>query len=55
LLVVSKDANIEIYTTIILPLTLGVERSLMAFQNKVLRRLFGLMEEVTGEGRHGAS
>jgi hypothetical protein len=56
LLVVSKDENIEIYTTVIIrPLTIGDERSLMGFQKRVLRRLFGLGEEVTGEGRHGAS
>ena len=48
----SKNLNIKIYRTIILPLvfygcetwllTLGEERKLRVFENRVLRRIFGL-------------
>jgi len=55
----SKNTNIEIYGTIILPvvwygcetwsLTLREERRLMVFENRVLRRIFGPnRDEVTG-------
>ena len=56
-----KTMKIEIYRTIILPvvywcktwsLTLREELSLMVFDNKVLRRIFGSKrDEVTGEWR----
>ena len=56
----SKNLKIKIYRTIIFPvvlyecetwsLTLREERRLRVFQNRVLRRIFGLrMDEVTGE------
>jgi len=55
----SKNLNIKIYRTIILPvvlygcetwsLTLREERRLRVFQNRVLRRIFGpKRDEVTG-------
>jgi hypothetical protein len=55
----SKNVKIRIYKTIILPvvlyrcgtwsLTLKEEHSLMVFENRVLRRIFGLnRDEVTG-------
>ena len=57
----SKNLNIKIYKTIILPvlygcetwsLTLREERKLRVFENMVLRRIFGpRRDEVTGEGR----
>jgi hypothetical protein len=58
----SKNTNIKIYRTIILPvvlygcetwsLTLREEHRLSVFQNRVLRRLFGpKRDEVTGEWR----
>jgi hypothetical protein len=58
----SKNLKIKIYRTIILPvglygcenwsLTLGEERRLRVFENKVLRRVFGpKKDEVTGEWR----
>jgi hypothetical protein len=58
----SKNLKIKIYTTIILPvflygceiwsLTLREERRLSVFENRVLRRVFGLKrDEVTGEWR----
>jgi len=57
-----KNLKIKIYRTIILPvvlygcetwsLTLGEERRLRVFENRVLRRIFGLnRDEVTGEWR----
>ena len=60
---VSKNLNIEIYRTIILPvvlygcetwsLTLSDERRPRVFENRVLRRIFGLKrDEVTGEWRN---
>ena len=56
----SKNLNIKIYRTIILPvvlygcetwsLTLREERTLRVFENMVLRRIFGpRRDEVTGE------
>jgi len=58
----SKNVNIKIYRTIILPvvlygcetwsLTLREERKLMVFENMVLRRIFGpRRDDVTGEWR----
>ena len=58
----SKNINIKIYRTIILPvvlygcetwsLTLREERRLRVFENRVLRRIFGpKRDEVTGEWR----
>jgi len=58
----SKNLNIKIYRTIILPivlfgcetwsLTLREERKLRVFENMVLRRIFGpRRDEVTGERR----
>jgi len=58
----SKNLQIKIYRTIILPvvlfgwetwsLTLREERKLRVFENMVLRRIFGpRMDEVTGEWR----
>jgi hypothetical protein len=58
----SKNLKIEIYRTVILPmvlygcetwsLTLRDERRLRVFENRVLRRVFGLKrDEVTGEWR----
>ena len=58
----TKNLKIKIYRTIILPvvlygcetwsLTLGEERRLRAFENRVLRRIFGpRRDEVTGEWR----
>ena len=58
----SKNLNIKIYRTIILPvvlygceawsLTLREERKLRTFENMVLRRIFGpRRDEVTGEWR----
>ena len=58
----SKNLNIKIYRTIILPvvlygcetwsLTLREERKLRVFENRVLRRIFGpRRDEVTGEQR----
>ena len=58
----SKNLNITIYRTIILhvvlygretwSLTLKEERRLRVFENRVLRRIFGLnRDEVTGEWR----
>ena len=57
----SKNLNFKIYRTIILPvvlygcetwsLTLREERRLRVFDNKVLRRIFGLRDEVTGNWR----
>ena len=58
----SKNLNIKIYRTIILPvvvygcetwsLTLREERRLRVFENMVLRRIFGAKrDEVTGEWR----
>ena len=58
----SKNLNIKIYRTIILPvvlygceawsLTLREKRKLRVFENKVLRRIFGpRRDEVTGERR----
>jgi len=58
----SKNLKIKIYRTIILPvvlngcetwsLTLREERRLRVFENRVLRRVFGLKsDEVTGEWR----
>jgi hypothetical protein len=57
-----KNLKIKIHRTIILlvlygcetwSLTLREERRLRAFENKVLRRIFGpKREEVTGEWRH---
>ena len=58
--VLSKNLNFKIYRTIILPvvlygcetwsLTLGEERTLRVFENRVLRRVFGpKSDEVTGE------
>jgi len=60
--VLSKNLKIKIYRTIILPvvlygcktwsLTLREERRLRVFENRVLRRIFGLKrDEVTGEWR----
>jgi len=56
----SKDKKIKIYGTLIFPvvlygcearlLTLREERRLSVFENKVLRRIFGLKrDKVTGE------
>jgi len=56
----SKNLKIKIYRTIILPvvlygcetwsLTVGEERRLKVFENRVLRRIFGpKKDEVTGE------
>ena len=58
----SKNLKIKIHRTIILPvvlygcetwsLTLGEERRLRVFENRVLRRIFGhKRDEVTGEWR----
>ena len=58
----SKNVNIKIYTTMILPvvlygcetlsLTLREERRLRVFENRVLRRIFGpKRDEVTEEWR----
>jgi hypothetical protein len=58
----SKNINIRIYKTIILPvvlygretwsLTLREEHRLRVFENRVLRRIFGpRRDEVTGEWR----
>ena len=58
----SANINITTYRTIILPLvlygcetwslTLGEERRLRVFENRVLRRIFGSnRDEVTGEWR----
>jgi len=58
----SKNIKIKIYRTLILPvvlcgcetwsLTLREERRLRVFENRVLRRIFGLKrDEVTGEWR----
>jgi len=58
----SKNLEIKIYRTIILPfvlygcetwsLTLWEERRLRVFENRVLRRIFGpRRDEVTGEWR----
>jgi hypothetical protein len=58
----SKNGNIKIYRTVILPvvlygceswsLTLREESRLRVFENKVLRRIFGpKRDEVTGEWR----
>jgi len=58
----SKNLKIKIYRTIILPVvlygcetwsfTLGEERKLKVFENKVLRRIFGpRRDEVTGDWR----
>jgi len=58
----SKNIKIKIYKTIILPfvsywcetwsLTLREERRLRVFENRVLRRIFGLKrDEVPGEWR----
>jgi hypothetical protein len=58
----SKNLKIKIYKTIIFPvglygcetwsLTLREERRLRVFENRVLRRIFGLKrDEVTGEWR----
>jgi hypothetical protein len=58
----SKNLKIRIYKTIILPavlygcetwpLSLSEEHRLRVFENKVLRRIFGLKrDEVTGEWR----
>jgi len=60
--VLSKNLNIKIYRTVILPvvlygcetwsLTLREERKLTVFENRVLRRIFGpRRDEVTGEWR----
>jgi hypothetical protein len=57
-----RNLKVKIYKTIILPLvlygcetwplTLREEHSLRLFENRVLRRIFGLMrDEVTGEWR----
>jgi hypothetical protein len=57
-----KNANIEIYRTIILPvvlygcetwsLTLREEHMLRVFENRVLRRIFGpKRDEITGDWR----
>jgi hypothetical protein len=62
LLSLSKNLNIKIYRTIILPvvfygceiwsLTLREDRRLRVFENRVLRRVFGpRRDEVTGEWR----
>jgi hypothetical protein len=62
LLCYQKNLKIRIYKTIILPvvlygcetwsLTLREERRLRVFENRVLRRIFGLKrDEVTGEWR----
>jgi hypothetical protein len=59
----SRGLKIEIYRTIILPvvlygcenwsLTLGEERRLRVFENRVLRRVFGpKRDEVTGNGEN---
>jgi hypothetical protein len=59
---VSKNINIKIYRTVILPvsvygcetwsLTLRKERRLRVFENRVLRRIFGpKRDEVMGEWR----
>jgi hypothetical protein len=59
---ISKNIEIKVYRTIILPvvlngfetwaLTLREERRLKVFENRVLRRMFGLKRyEVTGEWR----
>jgi hypothetical protein len=59
----SKNLNIKIYKTIILPvilygvetwsMTLRGERRLRVFENRVLRRIFGhKRDEVTGEWRN---
>jgi hypothetical protein len=55
----SKNTNVKIYGTIILPvlygcetwlLTLRLERRLRVFENRVLRRIFGSKRgDVTGE------
>jgi hypothetical protein len=58
----SRNVKVKIYKTIILPvvlygcetwsLTLREEHRLRVFENRVLRRIFGLkMDEVTGEWR----
>jgi hypothetical protein len=58
----SKNVKVRIYNTIILPvvlygcemwsLTLREEHSLRTFENRLLRRIFGLQrEEVMGGGR----
>jgi polynucleotide 5'-kinase involved in rRNA processing len=53
----SKNAKLEIYRTIILPVVcmgvkLGRSRSLRVFENKMLRRIFGpKRDEVTEEWR----
>jgi hypothetical protein len=48
----SKNGNIKIYRTIILPVVLREECRLRVFENKVLRRIFGpKRDEVTGEWR----
>jgi hypothetical protein len=58
----SKNLNIRIYKTIILPvvlygcktwsLTLREDHRLVVFENRVLRRIFGpKIDEVTGEWR----
>jgi hypothetical protein len=57
----SKNLKIRIYRTIILPvvlygcetwsLTLKEERRLRVIENRVLRRIFGTRDEVTGEWR----
>jgi len=60
--VVSKNINMKLYRTILLPvvlygfetwsLTLRKERRLRVFENRVLRRMFGpKRDEVTGEWR----
>jgi hypothetical protein len=60
--VLSKNLKIKIFRTIILPVvlysyetwlpTLREERRLRMFENRVLRRIFGLKrDEVTGEWR----
>jgi hypothetical protein len=56
----SKNTNIRVYRTVVLPvvlygyetwsLTLREERRLRAFENRVLRRIFGpKRDEATGE------
>jgi len=60
----SKNLKIKVYRTIILPvvlygcetwsLTLREERRLRVFENRVLRRVFGLKrDKVTGNGENG--
>jgi hypothetical protein len=58
---ISKNLKIKIYKTVILPvvlygcetwsLTLGVERRLRVFENRVLRKIFGPKREEDGSWR----